>query len=315
MTFFRSAVAAIILSTLLVWPAAADIKVVASIKPIHSLVSGVMAGLGKPSLIVEGAGSPHTYALKPSRARALQDADVIFWIGHELEPFLEKPLESLGAKADIVALIDVPGLTRLPFREGGPGEEPDDHEEAEHEHHHGHGDSEFDPHVWLDPDNSKQMVRHILTILVSADPLNAAIYRTNAAAVLQRLDQLAAQMKARLAPVSKQPFVVFHDSYQYLETRFGLTAVGSVTVIPDILPGAERVGEIRRRVRELNAVCIFAEPQFTPKLVRVVAEAGAVKTSVLDPLGAGLPAGPDLYFSLMEKLADNVVGCLSPQRR
>lgn len=336
MRLFRSVVVGTLFSVMSVLPAFADIKVVVSIKPIHSLVSGVMAGVGVPSLIVEGAGSPHTYALKPSQARALQDADVVFWVGAALETFLEKPLESLGANAGIEALMDIPGLKQLPFREDGPGHDADEESHAKHEdahenahedehkheaghkdahedehedeHHHDHG--EFDPHVWLDAENAKQMVRHISMTLVKTDPANAEVYRANTVAVLKRLDALDVQMTARLAPVADQPFVVFHDSYQYLEERFDLMAVGSITVVPDVMPGAERVGEILHRIHELKAVCIFAEPQFTSKLVQVIAQEGGVRTSVLDPLGAGIPAGPEQYFSLMGKLTDSMVECL-----
>jgi len=154
------------------------------------------------------------------------------------------------------------------------------------------------------------MVRRISMTLVKTDPANAEVYRANTVAVLKRLDALDVQMTARLAPVADQPFVVFHDSYQYLEERFDLMAVGSITVVPDVMPGAERVGEILHRIHELKAVCIFAEPQFTSKLVQVIAQEGGVRTSVLDPLGAGIPAGPEQYFSLMGKLTDSMVECL-----
>ena len=315
MTLLHSAATAAILSAVMALPASADISVVASIKPIHSLVSGVMAGVGVPSLIVEGAGSPHTYALKPSRARALQDADVVFWVGHELELFLEKPLESLGANAEIVALIDAPGLKLLPFREGGPGGALDDEDHADHkdedhaepENQHDHGG--VDPHVWLNPDNAKQIVRQISKTLLASDPANANVYRANAEGLLKRLDMLVAEMTVRLAPVAKQHFVVFHDSYHYLEDRFSLESVSSITVNPDVIPGAERVGEIQNRVRELDAVCIFAEPQFSSKLVQVIAEAGTVTTSVLDPLGAGFPDGPNLYFEMMRAMASTMRDC------
>jgi zinc transport system substrate-binding protein len=316
MTLLRAAATAI-LSAVMALPASADIKVVASIKPIHSLVSGVMAGVGEPSLVVEGTGSPHTYALKPSRARALQEADVVFWVGHELEPFLEKPLDSLGTNAEIVALIDAPGLKSLPFREGGPGDALDDEDHEDHEDHKDHAEPEnhhdhggVDPHVWLNPDNAKQIVLQISKTLLASDPANANVYRANAVAVLNRLDMLVAEMTVRLAPVANQHFVVFHDSYQYLEDRFGLEAVGSITVVPDVIPGAERVGEIQNRVRELDAVCVFAEPQFASKLVHVIAEAGTVRTSVLDALGAGFPAGPDLYFEMMRAMASTMRDCL-----
>ena len=323
MTLLHSAATAAILSAVMALPASADISVVASIKPIHSLVSGVMAGVGVPSLIVEGAGSPHTYALKPSRARALQDADVVFWVGHELELFLEKPLKSLGANAEIVALIDAPGLKLLPFREGGPGDALDDEDHADHkdEDHADHKDEDHaepenqhdhggvDPHVWLNPDNAKQIVRQISKTLLASDPANANVYRANAEGLLKRLDMLVAEMTVRLAPVAKQHFVVFHDSYHYLEDRFSLESVSSITVNPDVIPGAERVGEIQDRVRELDAVCIFAEPQFSSKLVQVIAEAGTVTTSVLDPLGAGFPDGPNLYFEMMRAMASTMRDC------
>ncbi|MGY8956692.1 MAG: zinc ABC transporter substrate-binding protein, partial [Alphaproteobacteria bacterium] len=177
----------------------------------------------------------------------------------------------------------------------------------EPENHHDHGG--VDPHVWLNPDNAKQIVRQISKTLLASDPANANVYRANAEGLLKRLDMLVAEMTVRLAPVAKQHFVVFHDSYHYLEDRFSLESVSSITVNPDVIPGAERVGEIQNRVRELDAVCIFAEPQFSSKLVQVIAEAGTVTTSVLDPLGAGFPDGPNLYFEMMRAMASTMRDC------
>jgi zinc transport system substrate-binding protein len=304
----------------------AEVKVVASIKPIHSLVAAVMEGVGEPGLIIKGAGSPHTYALKPSQAQMLESADIVFWVGHELEAFLEKPLETVGANAKSVELIDAHGLVKLGFREGGAfekhshGDEAghDDHAhsaEAEHDHDHektaeaahdhdheksaeaghdhdhekaadgghdhghdetaeaghdGHDYGEFDAHVWLDPINAKAMVHEIEEALVEADPANAAAYEANAEAVSARLDALIAEVSSELEPVKGKGFIVFHDGYQYFENRFGISASGSITVSPEVMPGAERITEIRARVQELNAACVFAEPQFEPKLVSTV---------------------------------------------
>ncbi|UFW66746.1 zinc ABC transporter substrate-binding protein [Rhizobium laguerreae] len=303
--------------------------VVTSIKPIHSLVSAIMQGVGEPELIVDGAASPHTYNLKPSNARALQDAKVIFWVGPGLEAFLEKPLQALGSDASIAALDDAPGLVKLPFREGGAFEAHDDapehdsasgHHEAEAahgaeaDHDHGHDDHDhgaFDTHLWLDPMNAKAMATMITTTLVAADPANALTYQGNAKALDDKLDALDTEVKGMVAPVKDKPFIVFHDAYQYFEHRYGIRVSGSITVSPETIPGAERVSEIHRKVGELGATCVFAEPQFEPRLVNVVIEGTRAKSGVLDPEAATLKAGPDLYFNLMRGIANNMKDCLS----
>ncbi|MGO6853972.1 zinc ABC transporter substrate-binding protein [Rhizobium leguminosarum] len=300
--------------------------VVTSIKPIHSLVSAIMQGVGEPELMVDGAASPHTYNLKPSNARALQEAKVIFWVGPGLEAFLEKPLQALGRDASIAALDDAPGLVKLPFREGGAFEPHDDapeHESASGQHQadaahnadpghdsdHDHGT--FDTHLWLDPMNAKAMAAMITTTLVAADPANALTYQGNAKALDDRLDALDAEIKGVVAPVKGKPFIVFHDAYQYFEHRYGIRVAGSITVSPETIPGAERVSEIHRKVGELGATCVFAEPQFEPRLVNVVIEGTRAKSGVLDPEAATLKAGPDLYFTLMRGIANSMKDCLS----
>lgn len=295
--------------------------VVTSIKPIHSLVAAIMQGVGEPELIVDGAASPHTYNLKPSNARALQDAKVIFWVGPGLEAFLEKPLQALGRDASIAELDNAPGLVKLPFREGGAFEAHDDgdeHEEADAAHgaeaDHGNDDHEhgaFDTHLWLDPVNAKAMASEITTTLVAADPANALTYQANAKALDDRLTALDKEITATVAPVKDKPFIVFHDAYQYFEHRYGIRVAGSITVSPETIPGAERVSEIHRKVGELGATCVFAEPQFEPRLVDVVIEGTSARSGVLDPEAATLKAGPDLYFTLMRGIADSMKACLS----
>jgi zinc transport system substrate-binding protein len=302
-------------------------KVVVSIKPVHSLVAAIMQGVGEPKLIVEGAASPHTYSLKPSNAKTLENADVIFWVGHGLEAFLEKPLEALASKAKVVELDDAPGLQKLTFREGGAFEAHDDgdHHEPEgekhaahdhdkgekpeaHEHHHDEG--EFDMHLWLDPANAKAMAAEIEKTLAAADPAHAATYAANARALDARLDALDTELAATVAPIKNKPFVVFHDAYQYFEHRYGVKVAGSITVSPESLPGAERISEIHAKVKQLNATCVFAEPQFEPRLVKVVTEGTAAKSATLDPEAATLAEGPDLYFALMRGIATSLKTCL-----
>ncbi|MHA7970960.1 zinc ABC transporter substrate-binding protein ZnuA [Rhizobium sp. CAU 1783] len=301
-------------------------QVVVSIKPIHSLVAAVMQGVGEPSLIVEGTASPHTYSLKPSNARALENADVVFWVGPGLEAFLEKPLDALAADAKVVELEDAPGLVRLPFREGGAFEAHDDGDEhaegedhAGHDEHaadehagegHNHEHGGFDMHLWLDPMNAKAMAAQIEATLVAADPANAARYKANGIALAAEIDALDKEIASTVVPVLDKPFVVFHDAYQYFEKRYDIRIAGSITVSPETMPGAERIAEIHAKVKDLKAACVFAEPQFEPKLISVVTEGTDAKSGVLDPEGGALDAGPALYPALMRNLAKSLADCL-----
>ncbi len=320
--------------------------VVTSIKPVHSLVAGVMEGTGDPHLLLRGAGSPHTYSLRPSDARALENAKIVFWVGPQIETFLDSAMDSLGVNATVVELGDAHGLVKLPMREGGAfeahehehaedheaaGHENRDHEheeEAEHrddhdEHghdeaaesghheHENHGHGEYNMHVWLDPQNASAMVHEIADALSEADPENAALYAENAEKLAERLRQLTSEISAEVEPVRDHQFVVFHDAYQYFENRFGVQAAGSITVNPDVMPGAERLREIQEKVRELGATCVFAEPQFEPKLVTVAIEGTGARSGTLDPLGATIDDGPALYFDLLRKMAGSLRDCLS----
>ncbi|MEM5473611.1 zinc ABC transporter substrate-binding protein ZnuA [Hoeflea sp. AS60] len=337
MTSLRSLAASAVLSLALLplWSAQsfASPRVVASIKPVHALVASVMEGVGTPDLIVGGAASPHAYALKPSQAKALENADMIFWVGHELESFLEKPIETIGSGARAVELMDVDGLNQLPFRQGGPFEvhshadhadgddahKGEDHAEAggedhdhdhDHNHDHDHHEGGFDAHLWLDPENAKVFVSAIGEALSEKDPANAATYAANVARTNQKLDALIEEVNATLAPVHGKQFIVFHDAYQYFEKRFDMEAAGSITVNPEVRPSAERVSAIQDKVRELNAVCAFSEPQFDSQLIDVAIEGTEARTAVLDPLGATIDDGPELYFQLIRNLATSMHDCL-----
>jgi zinc transport system substrate-binding protein len=304
-----------LLSTaLLTTTAMAAPNVVASIKPVHSLVSAVMAGVGEPTLIVKGSASPHTYALRPSDAGALESADIVFWTGHGMELFLAEALETLAGDATVVELAESPGITLLPVREGGAFEAHEDEghegETAEEHEEHAH-EGEGDMHFWLDPENAKLMVTHIATTLAEADPQNATAYQANAEAELVKLDALEAELAATLAPVADKPFIVFHDAYQYFEARFGLNLAGSVTVTPDVMPGAARIDELKAKVAELGATCVFAEPNFEPTIISAISEGTTAKAGVLDPEGGALTEGINLYPELLRGLATSLVGCLS----
>jgi zinc transport system substrate-binding protein len=314
--------------------AAAEIDVVASIKPVHSLVASVMQGVGQPVLLVKGTGSEHSYSLRPSEALALEQAEVVFWVGETMETFLLKPLGALAGNAKVVELWRTTGLTLLPTREGGmweahehggedagadaghgAAEQPGAHGEegADVEAQHGaadHAHRETDMHIWLDPGNAKVLAAAIASALSDADPSNALIYQANAERLRQLLDELDGSLQDRLAAVADRPYVVFHDGYQYFEHRYGVNAVGAITINPTVRPSAQRLGEIHERLEELDAACVFVEPQFEPTLVDTVVEGTSAKKGVLDPLGAALDAGPAQYFELLNSLCDSLIDCL-----
>ena len=324
MQFIRPALLATTILTASMTTAFADVRVVTSIKPVHSLVAAVMQGVGTPDLIVEGAGSPHTYALKPSQAKQLQEADLVFWMSHDLEAFLEKSIDGIATKAVSVPLMESHGLMTLGFREGGAFDDhghdehddhdehdkDDDHDHEKHDDHDEHDHGEVDPHVWLDPENAKAMVHEIEEALAKADPANAATYESNAEAVMAKLDSLVAEIDSELQPVKGRGYIVFHDAYQYFENRFGVSAIGSITVSPEVLPGAERISDLQEKVRSLDATCVFSEPQFEPKLVATVTENTNARTGVLDPLGTAIDKGPNLYFTLIRNMASSLKNCL-----
>ncbi len=304
-------------------PANAEIKVVAAIKPIHSLASYLMDGVGKPDLIVDGYASPHGFALKPSHAKMIQNADIIFWVGEDIENFLEKPLKTIAKDAEKIELMEIKGLTKLKFRErnifdeDGHKDNDDDHGHKEDEHghkdkdgdhgHDEHAHGEFDPHIWLDPMNAKIILSEMAEHLIEKDQKNASTYKANLKKAHNDLDKLTKKVKSELNKDFKS--VVFHDAYQYFEKRFGINILGAFTVNTDVMPGAEQLAEIREVIEHDKVSCIFSEPQFNPDIIKAVAKDTNVATGVIDPLGATLDPGKNLYFDLIGNMSKSFKGC------
>ena len=327
----------------------ADIKVVTSIKPIHSLASYLMDGVGKPDLIVDGYSSPHGFALKPSHAKMLQEADIVFWVGEDMENFMVKPLNSIAKKAEKIELMEIKGINKLKFRERNifdghddHGHKEDDHDdhakkeddhddhdhdkEKEHGHddhdkdehkedghddhghgHEGHAHGEHDPHIWLDPMNAKVILSEMAEHLIENDKKNEAKYKENLKNAHKDLDKLTKKVKAELNKDFKS--IVFHDAYQYFEKRFDVNVLGAFTVNTDVMPGAEQLAEIREIIEHDKVSCIFSEPQFNPDIIKAVAKDMNIQTGVIDPLGATLNPGKDLYFDLIGNMSKSFKGC------
>ena len=307
-----------ILSVFIIFsPAKADIKVVASIKPIHSLASYLMDGVGKPDLIVDGYASPHGFAMKPSHAKMLQNADLIFWVGEDLESFLEKSLKSIAKKAEKIELMEIKRLTKLEFRERNIFEGHDDHghdehkehghKEDKHDDHQGHAHGEHDPHIWLDPMNAKVILSEMAEHLIENDQENASKYKTNLKKANKDIDKLVKKVKSELNKDFKS--IVFHDAYQYFEKRFDVNVLGAFTVNTDVMPGAEQLSEIREIIEHDKVSCVFSEPQFNPDIIKAVAKDTNIKTGVIDPLGATLTPGKTLYFDLISNMSKSFKSC------
>ena len=312
-------------------PANADIKVVASIKPIHSLASYLMNGVAKPDLIVDGYASPHGFAMKPSHAKMLQNADLIFWVGEDVENFLENPLGSIAKKAEKIELMQIKGLQVLKFRERNIFDDHDDHghddhdkkedhdshakkedhddhgKKEDHDDHERHAHGEFDPHIWLDPINAKVILNEMVEHLIENDPKNEAKYKSNLDEALKDIDKLTIDVMTELS--NSVSSIVFHDAYQYFEKRFNVNILGAFTVNTDVMPGAEQLAEIREIIEHDKVACVFSEPQFNPDIIKAVAKDMNIKTGVIDPLGATLNPGKDLYFSLIKNMSASFKGC------
>lgn len=234
----------------------------------------------------------------------MEQADVVYWIGPNLETFLGKALHNRGNRQN-VTLAEAPGVVHLPSRAGGVW--ADEHAHESHaDHEHGVGD----PHVWLDPRNAAAMVEKIVEILAAIDPQQAARYRENGRWLQSRLSQLESELSTLLAPVRDRPYIVFHDAYRYFEQRFGLASAGAVSLGPERMPSARRIQELRKHIEAIGAQCVFREPQFESRLVDILREDLAMRVGVLDPLGGGLPPGPDQYFELLRGNAHSLRDCL-----
>lgn len=279
-------------------------SVVASIAPLHSLVSAVMLDVGAPLLLLRGGQSPHTFSLRPSDARALGNADVLFWIGPSLEQPLQRILSNLRATRS-VAMLDTPGIELLPARQLGDGDD------GQHEHAAPDADAAAfaDPHLWLSPANAIAMGEEIARVLSQVDPANAERYRANAAQLVQHLTTLDRDLHVKFSGAT-EPYAVFHDAYQYLEQRYGLHAAGTVTTHAERSPGAAHLHALRASLIDNRVRCLFSEPQFQPRMIAALSEGLPIRHAILDPLGSDIPPGPDAYVLMMRSLADTLTTCL-----
>ena len=340
MNFIKKSIFIILVPLFFSFTARAEVNVVTTIKPLHSLISSVMEGVGKPSLIIEGTNNPHTFVFKPSHAEMIENADIVFWIGEDLEAFMEKPLESLAKNAKTISFMDLASIEKLKFREQNIFDDHDDHGHDDHDdhghkdddhddhddhdghddehdghddhddhagHHDGHNHGEFDAHIWLDPANAKEMVLEISHELSEIDPSNKSKYEDNASKTIVALDKLIEEVDKSLS--KDISYIVFHDAYQYFEKRFGVIPAGALTLNPDVLPGAKQIADIQDVINDKGIKCIFSEPQYNPKIIETLGNDMNISTGVMDPLGAYIDAGPSMYSDLINGIANSIKDC------
>lgn len=325
---------------LLAGPLRAEVpQVVTDIAPIHALAAQVMDGVGVPELLVRPGQSPHSYALRPSQARALQEADLVVWVGEGLSPWLEKPLAALAGKGRMLELMEAEGTVKLPYRRAddilaaaGAGHDDHDHEGHDHEghddaghdeeqdqeeagheeagHNHDHHGS-YDPHGWLDPQNGSVWLGLIAGQLAGLDPEHADLYRANAAKGQAEIAAAVSEVSEAVAAMQGVPFVSYHDAFQYFEARFGLTLVGTVTPGDATDPSPAQLDRLRDRLEDLGVRCAFAEPQFDTGLLQAAVSGRDIPILELDPLGREHALGAGLYPALIRDLGAQFAACVA----
>ena len=287
-------------------------NVVVSIPPVHSLVSSVMKGVAEPTLLIPGGQSPHSYSLKPSAVRQLVNADLLVWISPEFELSLRKVVTQQRNLGEL-ALIEVPRMHVLHARQSNIWQM--DHATL-HQSYHAEPETTdasagvADMHLWLSADNALTIVSAVEQRLSVLDPPNAHIYHSNSLQVRDKINNTKLKIARSLQEIKAVPYVVFHDAYQYFEHEFDLNPVGTVTLSPERKPGVKTLLAIEQSIRSRDARCIFHEPQFEPRLLTRIAEDTDIRTGELDPVGAALQPGPELWFELMGSLKDNLLKCL-----
>ena len=278
-------------------------EIVVSVKPLHSLVSAVAEGSHSVSLLIDGSMSPHNFALKPSHAKLLNNAKVVFYIDDQLESALKKTVRGLPKDVKVVQVSKIKNLKLLSTRAGNNWEE-DGHD------HHDHGHGSYDVHFWLDPNNATQIIKGIIQELSKVYPENINIYKDNAKKAIKEIKKTDLVIKTMLDSVKDKPYIVFHDAYQYFEKAYGLNAIGSILIDPELPPSPRRIINIRSKIKSLKAHCVFREPQFKAEIINTVIEDTNVKVGLLDPLGAALKPGPNMYNNLLKDISENLKTCL-----
>lgn len=287
--------------------AQAEVRVLTSIKPLQLIAAAVQDGVGAPEVLLPPGASPHHYALRPSDVRRVRDADLLYWVGADLENFLPRVLNN--RQKPQVAVQDLPGMALRHF--GDSHEEHADHADEDLGHDHDHRPGSLDAHLWLSPVNAKVIAARMAADLSALDAANAARYAANLQAFEQRLDALDGRIRPQLAALQGKPYFVFHEAFDYFEAAYGLKHAGVFSVLTEVQPGARHVAAMRERLQAAGPSCVFSEPPLRPRLAETLTAGLPVKLAELDALGGSLPVDATAYPLLLENLANGLSECLN----
>ncbi|SFN26222.1 zinc transport system substrate-binding protein [Candidatus Pantoea varia] len=303
------ALTALSVSALFTLPAQAN--VVASLKPVGFIAAAIADGVTPVDVLLPDGASEHDYSLRPSDAKRLKNADLVVWVGPEMEAFMAKSAAELPAQKNL-AMVNIDGVKPLLI---SGGEDEDEHaaEKSEDQdaeaHHHHHG--EFNMHLWLSPEIARKTAVAIHGKLLELMPQDKAKLDANLQQFEVALADTDKRVSAQLAPVRNKGYFVFHDAYTYFEKHYGLSPTGHFTVNPEIQPGAQRLHQIRTQLVEQKAVCVFAEPQFRPAVIDAVSRGTQVRKGTLDPLGTDISLAKDSYVKFLSQLSSQYESCLN----
>ena len=293
---------------------AAEVRLLTSIKPLQLIAAAVQDGLGEPEALLPPGASPHHYALRPSDVRRVREADLLYWIGPDLEGFLPRVLA--GRSGPSLAVQTLPGLSLRHF-----GDEHEEHEEHEahdeqapareaDEHDHAHRPGTLDAHLWLLPANARVIAARMAADLSALDPANGSRYQANLQAFEARLVAVDLRLRQRLAGIAGKPYFVFHEAYDYFEAAYGLAHAGVFSVAAEVQPGARHVAAMRTRLQQAGPTCVFSEPPLRPRLADTLSAGLPVTLAELDAMGGTLAVDARAYEQLLENLAGELAGCL-----
>ncbi|OBU11315.1 zinc ABC transporter substrate-binding protein ZnuA [Morganella psychrotolerans] len=278
----------------------ASADVLTSLRPVGLIAAAIADGVTDTQILLPDGASPHDYALKPSDLKKIRSADLVIWVGPELETFLQKPLAAVPAQKQIV-ISELEQVRPFLLKNN----EDDDHDDDEH-HHHG----VYNMHLWLSPDIARQTAQVVYNKLLESYPDKKSALDVNLRKFNGQLTETEKNITQQLAPVKNKGYFVFHDAYGYFEKRFDLSPSGHFTINPEISPGAQTLSNIKLKLAEQDALCVFAEPQFRPAVITAVAKGTNAKMGVLDPLGSAIAVGRDGYTEFLSRLSTQYASCL-----
>ncbi len=307
-----------LLASALMVAGSASAAVLTSIRPLGFIASAIADGVTETEVLLPDGASPHDFALRPSDIQRLRAADLVIWVGPDMEAFLTKAVAPLPANRQL-AISELAAVKPLLMKGDDDddhdhhhdhGEAADNHAEHDHDHDDGHHHGAYNLHVWLSPEIAKLTAIAIHDRLLELMPQNKDKLDANLRQFENLLTQTDKNVVNMLTPVQGKGYFVFHDAYGYFEKHYGLSPLGHFTVNPEIQPGAQRLHQIRTQLVEQKAVCVFAEPQFRPAVINAVAKGTAARSGTLDPLGMGIALGKDSYGNFLTALSNQYVSCL-----